>query len=62
MRIVGVVPWPSAELWCYEGTWIEPDETINLPNGDTIILAGRSFHGYCFVSEMTLQSQEDENR
>lgn len=42
MKIESVVPWPSKELWCYQGVWLKDG----------------NFRGQCYVWEMTLKDQE----
>lgn len=54
MKIDALVPWPSKNLWCYEGTWIHDDEVIEF-GGKKMTLGNRSFHGYCYVWEMSVQ-------
>jgi hypothetical protein len=58
MVIESVVPWPSKELWCYQGVWLLPGE---LPRGlgddGTIDAESKQpgFRGYSYVWEMDIQ-------
>lgn len=57
MAIDRVIPSFDTHLWCYEGLW-NPDEEIKLvklPDGVSFFVRNSSFHGYCYISDMTLQ-------
>ena len=55
MKIRSVIPYPSINLFCYEGEWLKEDDIITMPDGHVVRFSNRNFYGQCYVSEMVIK-------